>query len=100
MVTHALSVPHNLPTGGHLQKLWGGRPRPQPAPGRPGSILQMLDTSTEQRDEASRADQGSAPLDIRGIPGLGKLCGITLRERATVKTRVAHAPPRSRHTVC
>src|SRR5262249_13790293 len=70
-------MPHSFPTDGHLRKLWGGRPRPRPAPGRPTSLLQTLDPSKEQRDEASRADQGSAPLDIRKIPGLGKLCGVT-----------------------
>src|SRR5262249_7701865 len=55
-----------------LQKLWGGRPRPQPAPGRPSSILQMLDTSTEQRDEGVPRRPGVCPTRHPQNPRTGK----------------------------
>src|SRR5262249_42912244 len=67
------AMPHSFPTGGHLQKLWGGRPRPQPAPGRPVLVLQMLDTSTEQRDEGVPRRPGVCPTRHSQNPRTGRV---------------------------
>src|SRR6516225_5480558 len=60
-------MPHNLPTGGHLQKLWADalvRRRPLAGLVR---FCRCLILRQNSGTRASRADQGSAPLDIRRI---------------------------------
>jgi hypothetical protein len=54
-------------------------------PGPASSVLQTLDPSREQRDEASRADQGSAPLDICRVRVLGKLAALGRSLRCRLK---------------
>src|SRR5262249_51832539 len=63
LVTQAFSlIPHSLPTGEHLQKLWGGRlVRRRPLAGLVG-FCRCLILRQQSGTRASRADQGSAPL--------------------------------------
>src|SRR5215813_13042102 len=61
-----------FPTEGHLQKLWGGRPRPRPAPWPASSVVQRLAPSTEQRDEGVPHRPGVCPTRHPQNPNTGK----------------------------
>jgi len=69
-------MPHIFPMTEHLHGLWGGRPRPQPAPWPAFRAGNHLILRPKSGSRGTRADQGVCPTNSAAFQVLGKLCGI------------------------
>src|SRR5690348_5872931 len=68
-------------TAVRLHKMWGGRPRPRPAPDQSWAAREVLPFKVAGRSRGTRADQGVCPTAVPQDPRPGKLNGNGLRAR-------------------